>query len=202
MPYSHTSGFSDSITTRHFIDHIGLCYSHKIRYIIIWLLLCKSLDTYTYRDTGITEMDSSTGSIYLEDPSVDRHHLIIQNTHRTFPSFWSHAHLLSFMHECNLGGSSWPGIILNPLTLILRSLRQNCTLSRIPFRYHATCGGVLIMVCLPSPARCDSVRKPHAVLPDTLGNLTSASKYFQTLPDPPGAKQSVLRLCKSILRCS
>ena len=51
-------------------------------------------------------------------------------------------------------------------------------------------------------AKCKSVRKPHAILPDTPDNLTSASKYFQMLPDPPGAKQSALRLCKSILRCS
>jgi len=53
-----------------------------------------------------------------------------------------------------------------------------------------------------SSAKCNSVRKPHRILPDTPGDLTSASKYFQTLPDPPGAKLSALRVCKSILRCS
>jgi len=51
-------------------------------------------------------------------------------------------------------------------------------------------------------AECNSVWKPHAILSDTPGDLTIASKSFQTLPDPPGAKQSALRLCKSILRCS
>jgi len=51
-------------------------------------------------------------------------------------------------------------------------------------------------------AKCNAVQKPHAILPDTPGDLTGASKYIQTLPDPPGAKQSALRLCKSILRCS
>jgi len=60
----------------------------------------------------------------------------------------------------------------------------------------------MIFKCASSSAKCNSVRKPHAILPDTPGNLTSASKYFQTLPDPPGAKQSALRLCKSILGCS
>jgi len=56
---------------------------------------------------------------------------------------------------------------------------------------------------LPSAAaKCNSVRKPHAILPDTPGDLTSASKYFHTLPDHPGDKQSALRLCKSIPRCS
>jgi len=51
-------------------------------------------------------------------------------------------------------------------------------------------------------AKFNSVRKLHAILPDTPGDLTSASKHFQTLPDPPGDKQSALRLCKSIHRCS
>ena len=51
-------------------------------------------------------------------------------------------------------------------------------------------------------AKCKSVWKQHAILPDTPGDLTSASKYFWMVPDPPGAKRSALRLCKSILRCS
>jgi len=58
------------------------------------------------------------------------------------------------------------------------------------------------MMRISTSAKCNSVWKPHAILPDALGDLTSASKYFQTLPDPTGAKQSALRLCKSILRCS
>jgi len=32
-------------------------------------------------------MDSATGSIYFGDPGVDRHHLVIQNTHSILPSF-------------------------------------------------------------------------------------------------------------------
>jgi hypothetical protein len=63
VPYSHTSGSKGSITTRHFVDHIGLCYSHKISHIIIWHELSMSLYIYTYGDNGITEMDSETGSI-------------------------------------------------------------------------------------------------------------------------------------------
>jgi hypothetical protein len=50
-------------------------------------------------------------------------------------------------------------------------------------------------------AKCNSVWKPHSILPDTWGDLSSASEYFQMLPDAPGAKQSAFRLCKSILRC-
>jgi len=81
-------------------------YSHKILYIIIWHVVSKSLHIYTYRDTGITEMDSARGSTYLWDPGVDRHHLIIQNTHSIFPSSSSHALMPSFVDLCNLCGSS------------------------------------------------------------------------------------------------
>jgi len=53
-----------------------------------------------------------------------------------------------------------------------------------------------------TPAKCESVQEQLAILSDTPGDLTSASKYFLMLPVPPGAKQSALRLCKRILRCS
>jgi len=52
VPYSHTCGSEGSITTRHFINHIGLCYSHKVRYIIIWHVLSKSLYIYTTEIQG------------------------------------------------------------------------------------------------------------------------------------------------------
>jgi len=51
----------------------------------------ESLHIYAYGDTGITEINSATGSIYLGDTWVDRHHCIIGNTHSIFPSSWSHA---------------------------------------------------------------------------------------------------------------
>jgi len=53
---------------------------------------------YTYGDTVITEMDSATGSIYLGDPGIDRHHHIIQNTHSIVPRAWLHA-LLPSVHR-------------------------------------------------------------------------------------------------------
>jgi len=65
---------------------------------MIWHdVLSKSLYIYTYGDTGITEMDSVTWSIYLEDPGVDRHRLIIRNTHSILPSPWCRA-LLPSIH--------------------------------------------------------------------------------------------------------
>jgi hypothetical protein len=51
-------------------------------------------------------------------------------------------------------------------------------------------------------AQCKSVSTQHIILPDTPGDLTSASKYFEMRPDPPRATKSSLRLCKSILKCS
>jgi len=51
-------------------------------------------------------------------------------------------------------------------------------------------------------AKCKSVGMPHANVPDTPVHLTSSPKHFPMLPGPPRAKQSALRLCKRILRCS
>jgi len=144
-----------------------VCYSHMIRYIIIWHVLSKSLYIYTYEDTGIMEMDSVTGSIYLEYPGADRHHLNIRYTHSIFPSSWSYALLPSFHgstqfvwilpHSCqsfidprNLCGSSGPGIRSYPLTLFLYSSSKNPSFSQIHFGYHATCGTVLMKDSLPS----------------------------------------------------
>jgi len=46
------------------------------------------------------------------------------------------------------------------------------------------------------------VGKLYANHPDTPVALVSASKYCHMLQTPPGALQSALRLCKSILTCS
>jgi len=51
-----------------------------ICYIIIWHVLSKSLYIYTFGDTGITEMDSATGSIYFRDSMVDRYLIIFKYT--------------------------------------------------------------------------------------------------------------------------
>jgi len=51
-------------------------------------------------------------------------------------------------------------------------------------------------------SKCKSVRKPDAKLPEFPVALTSASKYFQMLPDPPGDLQCASKFCKSIHRYS
>jgi hypothetical protein len=40
VPYSHSNGSQGSITTRHFVYQIRLCYNPNIRYIILWHVLC------------------------------------------------------------------------------------------------------------------------------------------------------------------
>jgi len=45
--YRSRSHMQGSISTRHFVYHIRLCYSHKIRYLIIWHALFRSLNIYT-----------------------------------------------------------------------------------------------------------------------------------------------------------
>jgi len=73
----------------------------------------------------------------------------------------------------------------------------------VPFRYLTVHRKISMTVCRwSSSAQCNSVRKPYATLPDTPVALTSASKYFQILPAPPGALKRALRLCKIILTCS
>ena len=73
------------------------------------------------------------------------------------------------------------GLIFNLLEVELKTLQA----------YSAT-----------TSAKCKSVRKPQTNLQDTPVDLTGAPKSFQMLPGHPGAKQSALRLCKSILRWS
>jgi len=53
-----------------------------------------------------------------------------------------------------------------------------------------------------SSEKCKLVRKPYANLSDTLVKLSSVPKYLQIFPGPPGAQQSALKLCKSIIKCS
>jgi len=169
-----SSGSYGSTTTRHFIYHTHLCYSHTICYIIICLVLFMFLYIYTYGGTGTVEMDSATESIQLGDPGIDRYYHIIRNTSSFFPRSWSHAPLLSFhrsthfmwflIHSCQafidpriICGSSWPDIPLYPATLFIPSLCQNGLFWKIIFECYARCSGVLMMCCQPS----SSTVSPH-----------------------------------------
>ena len=107
-------------------------------------MYCLRLYIYTYEDTGITEIDSATGSIYLDDPGVDRHHLIPKNTHSIFFNTRSHALLPSFHRLKQFVRFIMVGISSYPLTLFVRSSSQNCSFSQIPFGCHAKCARVLM----------------------------------------------------------
>jgi len=153
-----------------FHNHKAFCYIHKISNLIIWHVLSNSLHIHTYRDTGMTEMDSATESIHLRKPGVDRRHHIIRNTYCIFPSPWSHTLLPSFhgstqlvwflTHSCqafwdslNVCGVSWPCKHSYPLTLSLRSPSQNHYVSRHPM--DAIQGAAeywWLAICLPAPA--------------------------------------------------
>jgi len=103
-------------------------------------------------------MDSATESIHLGDPGVDRHHRIIRNTHFFFPSSWSHAPLPSFHGSTQFVWfimAGYPFISSHPLPTLLELEPLFPTNS--PFGYHARCGGVLMMGCLPS----SSTVSPH-----------------------------------------
>jgi len=145
---------------RHFVCHICLCYSHMICYIIIWHVLSKSPYIYTYGDSGIIEIDSATGSIYLNDPGVDRHYLILKNTLAIFPNSQSHALLPTFHRSKQFVWFIMVGILSYPLTLLLCYLSQNHSSSQIPFRCHARCARLLMMGCLHSSS---SVLQHHGV---------------------------------------
>ena len=122
----------------------------------------------------ITEMDSATGSIYLGDPGVDRHHRIVRNTHCIFPSSWTYAPSPSFRKSTQFVDphallqsvhrstqfvwfimAGYPFVSSHPLPTLLE-LEPLCP-TNSPFRYHAKCRRVLMMGCLPSR----STDSPH-----------------------------------------
>ena len=99
----------------------------------------------------------------MEDPGVDRYHLIIQRKYTLYLS-----QLLVPTHSCrvfidprNLCGSSRLGTLSYPLTLFLRSSSQNRSFSRIPFGCRGRCGGVLMMGSLPSSSAVSPQMEPE-----------------------------------------
>jgi len=71
-----------------------------------------------YGDTGMTEVDWAIGSIYLRDPRVDRHHLILllhNEIHNpSFPTFDLTHSFRDFVHP-----HGW--VVSHLLTLFLRA---------------------------------------------------------------------------------
>jgi len=74
-----------------------------------------------YRDTGVSEVECPTRSIYSGDPRLDRltasyFHLILsynENTHSIFPNLWSHSLFPRFRGSAQLPGFLGPGSIIS-----------------------------------------------------------------------------------------
>jgi len=106
---------------------------------------------WVYGDSGITEVDWATGSMYLRDPGEDRRHVILLSYNEihnlTFPTFDLTRDFVDPHSR----------VVSHLLTLFLRSSSQNRSFSRIPFGCRERCGGVLMMGSLPS----SSAISPH-----------------------------------------
>jgi len=81
-----------------------------------------------YGDTGVTEVERVTGSIYSADPGVDRHHLISISSYHTmtihtlsFPTFGLTRSVRDIVDPRNCVGSSTPGSIISshPIRMFL-----------------------------------------------------------------------------------
>jgi len=140
---------------------------------------------WLYGDTGVTEVESVTRSIYSGDPGVDvQHPIFIPSCHTT------QIHTLSFP-TFGLTCSFWyvvdPPHCMDPhgwvvsylLTFFLRSLSYNHTPSWVPFGCCGRCGRLLMVGYLPS----SSVVSPQ--WPACGASLGSLNERLQVL----------LRLC-------
>jgi len=95
-----------------------------------------------YGDTGVTKVDRVTGSIYLADPGVVRHHLISISCYHTmkihtlsFPTFGLTHSVQNFVDPCNCVDLQRQAVSYL-LTQFLPSSNQNCPFSWIPFGCH------------------------------------------------------------------
>jgi len=79
-----------------------------------------SSDGRVYGDTGVTEVERVTGSIYWADPGVDKHHLISISSYHTitihtlaFPTFGLTRSVRDIVDPHNCVRSSTPGSIIS-----------------------------------------------------------------------------------------
>jgi hypothetical protein len=102
-------------------------------------------------DTGVTEVDRVTGSIYSADPGVDRHHLISISSYHTmkihtlsFPTFRLTRSVRDFLGPRNRVDPQ-RRVVSYLLTRFLRSSNQNRCFLSIPFGCRERCGGMLMV---------------------------------------------------------
>jgi hypothetical protein len=109
-----------------------------------------------YWNTGVTEVNKVTASIYSVDSAVDRHHLIsISSCHTmiiytlSLPTFGLPHSVPDVVcpHNCV---HSQCRVLSYLLTQFLCSVNQNCSFSWSPYGCWERCGGVLTVGSLPS----------------------------------------------------
>jgi len=115
-----------------------------------------------FGDTGKTKKDWLMGSIYFGDPGINWHHLIIHRDIHTlsFSALGPTASCGVFINPCNLYIASLQGSRLCPLTNVLHSSREDCTLTRIPFGCCVRFCGVLMLNSLASSFAISTQMKP------------------------------------------
>jgi len=138
-----------------------------------------------YKNTGVTEVDKVTGSIYSADPRVDRHYLISISSYYTMK-----LHILCFptfglTHCVRDVVDSYCQVVSYLLTGFLRFPNQNCSFSGILFGFRERVGRVLRVGSLPS----SSIILPQ--WPPSSASLSSLNERIQVL----------IRLCSTTI-CS
>jgi hypothetical protein len=133
-PSSHDHGLQMHLQTRSIMASKYICMERR----------------RVYGDTGVTEVDRVTGSIYSADPGVDRHHLIFISSYHTmrihtlsFPTFGLTRSVRNFVDPQRQ-------VVSYLLTRSLRSSNQNRSFSWILFGCRERCGRVLIVGSLAS----------------------------------------------------
>jgi len=107
-----------------------------------------------------------------------------------------------FPAVCNTNGCTRSQIPSGPLPHFRAVTYRIIELWRSDNGLPAILKTVILGRGMHSSAICKVVWKKYPILQDTLGELTSASKYFSIVTDPPWAKQCGHILWKSIHMCS
>jgi hypothetical protein len=118
-----------------------------------------------YRDTGSTQLDWATGTIYPAASGVDKHHLIFNYSHNTIKihplSVRTYGLTCSFQNIADAPNGVDPSYWVVPYLLphFVHSLSHNCCCSWILLGCHDRCDGVLMVSSLSSRS-IDSSQRP------------------------------------------
>ena len=147
--------------------NLGLQVRLQLRSIMASKYIMKE-QWWVWADTGVTEVDWATWSIYSRDPWADRHHLIFISSRHTmkihtqfFPTFKLTRSVWDFMDPHDQ-------VVSNLLTFFLRSSSYNPSPSQLLFVCCDRCGEMLMVGSLPSSSLISPQRPPSGL---SLGSL-------------------------------